>query len=299
MSYLNGQQDNPDSILSHVIVKMTELCEMHSVNLDLSSFVDNFSFYFNQIHNSIFKILDLNIKSDFKSREKYENDLLKKKLDDEFLAAELNKRIKLLDILTNDFASQGVKNVELEGLEFFAYFLSFMIYSKKFDAISSISKLNKIFQIEEYLKELVEFKMSTKFDHYFIIRHKLFGFKDFLNKFIFDQPQNFSINELEILKIVKSNLREKDFVYRTLKLADRLSNTELKTETIRVFWYIFDELVLEEKIELIYELNFNREMKVNSENNSIEILYDKKSFSSEFIIFLNQLSSSSPDEPQV
>ena len=168
--------------------------------------------------------------------------------------------------------------------------------------MSLINKNEKLNEFYYYLKQLVEFSYDLHFNDYFVMKNRLVGFELLLDKNIFEMNNFSQLNEydLEVLRCVKSHLKNEKNLYVLLKMLDTLkvSENSLHPEFLDLFWSIFDEVKLDVKLSLIANKIYTyHELKL-TESNSLMCLQDAK-FNSSLTITINQLSFENCLEPEV
>ncbi len=243
--------------------------------------------FLNSILNSFFAWLDISAgtSSENRLREAFEANALS-----------LRSLSVLLSVLTNEFSD--LEGVELVDLRSSLYFLSFLIHEAEFETASDTHHA----VLKSYLTRAIKVNYKLKIDKNFVIRHQLFGFRQFLNSSIFDSsPREFVESDLEILNLIKNELRDKQSVYAVLKIVDGLYRInplgELKSETELLFWSLFEQLALDEKLSLICDAYTKREFLLTQ--SSLSCLYENQVFNNEFTVVINQLSGKNFEDSMV
>jgi hypothetical protein len=133
------------------------------------------------------------------------NNYLNKGLDCFYTFLKLNEAIKNIDVLTDQF------NANKQEIDYLCS-LMFYLTNNKFEPIIkySLNRVDNAFELlslmklmkcenkfYSYLKELIEYSYDLIFDEYFIMKQRLVGFEQLLNKYIF-LNNDLKLNEKEI-----------------------------------------------------------------------------------------------------
>jgi hypothetical protein len=212
----------------------------------------------------------------------------------------LDKSINLASLLTDEFSLTDL--IKFNDLRSSLYFLSFLIHESEFEAGSTVHSGEQLERFKNYLKYITEAEYKISVDVHFIIRHRLFGFRRFLTSFAFNYSQTgFSRVELDDLNAVKNELKDSNSVYSILKILDFLmqsgSNGDLRSDTELLFWFLFEELSMGDKLDLVHNVYSKRELTLSE--SSLSCLYENQSFNNEFTIVINQLSAKNFDDLKV
>jgi hypothetical protein len=244
--------------------------------------IDKDNKFLNKIFGKIFECLQLD-------RYKYDEKscmVLKKIYEDNIDKLSLYfDLILLVTSVSNDYQIKYLKNLKI-CLNLIA------IIEKNSD---DQFKCQPIFNvIKKYVK--IHYKITYNYD--LIIKHKLFGYKDY----IFDKLLNDSINEinfcqLHLLKVVQNDLIEENSINLILKLLENCKENLIESELRKLFWLLFDKFPFNQKKILAYNF-YNQKIFKFNKYGGISCLLDMK-FKNDLIFTVNQISASSFDDQEV
>ncbi len=279
--------------LEFELFKMTS---NHSINLSLD--LNDRNGYFNLVLNNYFTWLGIHDLTE--SSNSIAESQFRENFNNQLNVSTFKKLIMLLSVLTNKFSDPV--NIELINLRSCLYFLSFLIHETELNSDLKVTNdINKADSLKSYLRKELKTNYELEVGSNFIIRHRLFGFRQFIDRFMFDSNHDFTKTDLEILNLIKGELKDKRSVYFILKTLNRLHEinpiAELKSETEDLFWSVFDQLSLDEKLDVITDAFTNHELLLNE--NSLSCLFENQKFNNEFTIVINQLSAKNYDDVSV
>ena len=265
---------------------------------------DEINNYFNSIFDQIFGLLDMNKASQSELVASLEssdyltiNEMqLALNFNNPVLKSTIITLIGMLNVLTERFSNLEIK-FSLIGLLRYFYFLSYLISKPNWDTESQ----HLICSLKEYLLKVFELNYNITFDFYFIIRHKLFGFRKLIDECIFNKINNiqgFNRRDLDVLQLTKTNLKNVRSICLTLRIIDKLEQaSEFFSEMISLFWYLFEEISFNEKLDVIFDIYNKHDITLN--DNMLICMYENQAFNNEFTIAVNQLSAKNLEDHKV
>lgn len=143
----------------------------------------------------------------------------------------------------------------------------------------------------ESIRNSIEQSLGIQLDEHYLIRNKLCGFEMFLQKLISldtDLDEQCLITIISVQDLLKLDFNQ---VYSILVKLDSLEESELRNGLCNLFWNIFDELKLNDKIEIIYLIHTKLEVSINKMDNSVSCLFEQSGFNNELLMVLNKLST--------
>ena len=157
-----------------------------------------------------------------------------------------------------------------------------------------------LFRLVDYLTELVQVSCGVKFDEYFIMRNKLVGYEFLLEKSMFSKsPQELKVEDVEVLVLVRSHLVDVGRIYFVLRVIESRSQSSIQidAELKELFWSLFDQIPLADKIRLICKIYCNEEISLDKDN-SVKCLIES-SFGHRLTTSINQISGENCDDAEV
>ena len=198
----------------------------------------------------------------------------------------------LILLLTEKFSKQKVL---LANLNSCFEFMSFVCIQSKYVK----SKSETIYDLYIYLKNVTETLNGISFNEHFIIQNNLVGYEHLLNDFIFTkEPKDFDLDDFNCLLDTRKDISNISTLAFVIKLLDSTQlQGNIRIDLSNLFWNIFDEVSLNEKILFILSVYENFEI-AHSADNSIVCL-DTNDLRSSLTIIINQISAQTCEDNKV
>jgi hypothetical protein len=236
------------------------------------------------------------------------NNYLNKGLDCFYTFLKLNEAIKNIDVLTDQF------NANKQEIDYLCS-LMFYLTNNKFEPIIkySLNRVDNAFELlslmklmkcenkfYSYLKELIEYSYDLIFDEYFIMKQRLVGFEQLLNKYIFlNNDLKLNEKEIDVLQCVQDYITNENDLYSILKrLETIIEDKDLVHKLTQIFWTIFEEFDFEKKLSFISNKIYENHELILDEKNSVVCLLDAN-YNVDLTLVINQLSYENCEDLQV
>ncbi len=150
-----------------------------------------------------------------------------------------------------------------------------------------------------YLVNLVEKNFSIKFNEYFIIINKLFGYEELFKKVVLDKKYGeFSLDDLECLHSCMDQLTNEREMYILLKHLDSpLTNEKVVNGLRQCFWSLFDKLDLNAGINLISRVYNSNELRLTSDGSILCL--DSTDMRNSLAVGINQISFGNCEDEKI
>jgi hypothetical protein len=236
------------------------------------------------------------------------NNYLNKGLDCFYTFLKLNEAIKNIDVLTDQF------NANKQEIDYLCS-LMFYLTNNKFEPIIkySLNRVDNAFELlslmklmkcenkfYSYLRELIEYSYDLIFDEYFIMKQRLVGFEQLLNKYIFlNNDLKLNEKEIDVLQCVQDYITNENDLYSILKrLETIIEDKDLVHKLTQIFWTIFEEFDFEKKLSFISNKIYENHELILDEKNSVVCLLDAN-YNVDLTLVINQLSYENCEDLQV
>ena len=284
LTYLSTLNKNYSSkpFINKLNIDLRELIYKNICKLDAKSYINELLSVMMQFYQ--YNGVDINENEYEKSF--YENSAFEKALD-------------LMNLLTNGFECEN--SFKLNNLNSVLYLLSFL--SMKQGCLHQTENLSLFYK---FMKDYLMISYSIDFSDYFIIRNRLYGYLNLIHKKILNEDMiinqsnkySYTIDDVVILENEIEQLKEPKHLYlisRILKMNNKINNKALKLRLKALFWNIFNNFELDNRIQTIKIIYENLEISdINWNKNIIQ-----ENFNQEFMVLINQLSADNVNNVEV
>jgi hypothetical protein len=199
---------------------------------------------------------------------------------------------------TSNYYVQNQCSLKIIGLKFFLNLIAILDSSVSTKKDLDEEGMKILLEFLELTKKLVNINYDIEFDSYFIIRHQLYNFESILREKVLNESEEFSQKKLSALIAAKEYLVDASLIYSMMKILEDSGDYPLRLELTKLIWNLFDEISMEEKILVIFEVYSNNEIKLDRDSYSVICLMDEN-FNTELILTINQLSAENFEDVQV
>jgi hypothetical protein len=247
-----------------------------STIIDLSSFV-------NKVLDKLYYVIGI--------QESYQNDdLLEQRIKQMFLSNSkiVENYLKILNKMVN-LKPNIQKCTKLNSL---CYLLSFL---SNYDDIDKLLTDN----ILQVFKSTLSRLYGLEFDGYFIMMHKLFGYKRIFDQKISDEQifNQITVKDILVFEILQTEINGPQNLFKLLLILDHVQDETLTRRLECLFWTVFDGLQQEEKSKMIHCIYESRILSKHPNGNLRSL--DYSNYHQNVQTILNKLSKNSINDEEV
>ena len=252
--------------------------------------------YINKILVKTFELLGIPLlkfkNENIQTKQSLKISTLKALIESDEILPDIECCAQLVSLLTEKFTNQKVLLAYLNSC---FELMSFICIHPEFVK----SKSETLYNLYIFLKNITETLNGISFNEHFIIQNNLVGYQCLLNDFIFTkEPIDFEVDDLNCLLGTRDDINNISTLAFVLKLLDSKKLQEnIRIDLTNLFWNIFDEVSLNDKILFILSVYENFEI-AHSADNSISCL-DTNDLRSSLTIIINQISAQTSEDNEV